>query len=126
MILLNKVGKIATSLFDTAMFAGLGEAVITFYIVLPIMSITGAVYVGYKHFLAIHKLVYSIIMSFTYTSAIFVEYNIRDIVENGEFTFLGMLIPMFLVLVLCIYLITYLRNLIKYIATRLKNKKRKE
>lgn len=117
------MGKASLS---TGLFAGLGEAVITLFILIPLMAITGTVYMGYKNFPKINTAIYSLLIAITYAAARFVEYNIEKIVATGEYD-LWVVHPIQIIIITAIiYLISYLGKLVKYIVIRIKTKSDKE
>lgn len=117
------MGKASLS---TGLFAGLGEAVITLFILIPLMAITGSIYIGYKNFPKINTAIYSLLIAITYAAARFVEYNIEKIVATGEYD-LWVVHPIQIIIITAIiYLISYLGKLVKYIVIRVKTKSNKE
>lgn len=117
------MGKASLS---TGLFAGLGEAVITLFILIPLMAITGSIYMGYKNFPKINTAIYSLLIALTYAAARFVEYNIEKIVVTGEYD-LWVVHPIQIIIIAAIiYLISYLGKLVKYTVIRVKTKSNKE
>ena len=117
------MGKASLS---TGLFAGLGEAVITLFILIPLMAITGSIYMGYKNFPKINTAIYSLLIAITYAAARFVEYNIEKIIATGEYDLWVVRPIQIIIIAAIIYLISYLGKLVKYTVIRVKTKSNKE
>lgn len=112
------MGKASLS---TALFAGMGEALITMFIVIPIMAVTGSIYNGYKGFKLIYKIIYAILMAIVFATADFISYNISSILDTGEYI-ITMGIVHIAIISLLIYSVSYLGIALRYLVVKIKSK----